>query len=241
MVRYNVVLLQQIKKSKNMKNQFLMAALLICSIGIAQVKSQSKTASKPLQYGLKLGINSAKLTNSDGGVTASPRIGINMGSFLNYRFTEKFAFQPELLYTTQGIINKGTVEGTSIKITYKLDYIALPLMMKFYPAKDFNLEFGPQVGFNVKKELEVKANGQSQSFDLDDFFSSNGIEAKTNTVDFALNFGLGYEIANGLSLNGRYTLGLTKVFEGADVVDENGNVQKVKNSVFTFGLGYTFK
>ena len=225
-----------------MKNFILMTAILICGIGIAQVKPETKTASKSLKYGLKLGINSAKLTDSgEDGFSDSPRIGLNAGGYLNYRYNEKFAFQPELLYTAQGIINKGSSQGIDLEITYKLDYIAIPLMIKYYPSKNFNLEFGPQIAFNFKKEIEAKGNGQTLNYDLDDFFNDNGINAKTNTTDFALNFGLGYEIANGLSFNGRYSLGLTKVFEGADVVDSNGNAQNVKNSVFTFGLGYTFK
>ena len=224
-----------------MKNFFLITTFLVCSIGSAQDKPVT-TISKPLQYGLKLGINSAKLTDSEGdGVTVSSRIGINIGSYLNYRFSDKFAFQPELLYTTQGVVNKGTSGGVDVKITYKLDYLALPLMIKYYPAKNFNVEFGPQLAFNVKKEIEAKAQGQSQSIDLDDFFDQNGIDAKTNTFDLGLNFGLGYQITKELSLNGRYTLGLTKVFDGPDVVDSNGNSQNIKNSVFTFGFGYTFK
>jgi hypothetical protein len=221
-----------------MKKLFLITAILVCSIGTAQDKQDTKLASKPLKYGFKLGLNFAKLTDSDSGTT---RNGLNVGAYLNYKFSDKFAFQPELLYTAQGMKEEGTSEGIDIKLTYKLDYIAIPLMIKYYPVKNFNFEFGPQLAFNVKKELEAKGNGQTLDFDLDDFFNDNGIDAKTNTFDLALNFGLGYELANGLNFSGRYSMGLTKVFEGSDVVDNNGNSQDIKNSVFTFGLGYSFK
>lgn len=225
-----------------MKKLFLITAILVCSIGTAQNQQETKPASKPLKYGLKLGLNFAKLTDSESGTSdTSPRNGLNVGVYLNYKFSDKFAFQPELLYTAQGMIEEGTSDGIDIKLTYKLDYIAIPLMIKYYPVKNFNFEFGPQLAFNVKKELEAKGNGQTLDFDLDDFFNDNGIDAKTNTFDLALNFGLGYELENGLNFSGRYSLGLTKVFEGSDVVDDNGNAQNIKNSVFTFGLGYTFK
>lgn len=219
-----------------------MAVILVCSIGFAQNKPETKAASKPLKYGLKLGLNISKLTDFDSGNSdISSRNGLNIGAYLNYKFSDKFAFQPELIYTAQGVIEEGISQGINIKLTYRLDYIAIPLMIKYYPTKSFNIEFGPQIAFNVKKQLEAKGNGQTLDFNIDDFFDENGIDAKTNTLDFALNFGVGYEFDNGLNLGGRYSFGLIKVFEGSDVVDDNGNPQNIKNSVFTFGLGYAFK
>lgn len=170
-----------------MKNLYLMAALLLCSIGIAQNATAKKSTSNPVKFGLKLGVNIAKLTDSDSGTS---RVGINGGVYLNYKFANQLAFQPELLYTTQGLVEKQKYYGMDIKTTYKLDYIAVPLMIKCYPTENFNLEFGPQLAFNVNKKIVGKANGETKELDLDDFFRSNYIRAKTNTFDFGLNFGL---------------------------------------------------
>ncbi|MEO8515093.1 MAG: porin family protein [Flavobacterium sp.] len=224
-----------------MKNLYLMAALLVCSMGIAQNRTATKSSSNPVKFGLKLGVNIAKLTDSEGeNMTTTPRTGINAGFYVNCKFADAFAFQPELLYTTQGINQKGFYGGTEVKTKYKFDYIAVPLMIKYYPNKNFNIEFGPQLGFMVNKEIEGKVFGETRSYDLDDFFKANGVKAKTNTFDFSLNFGVGTELENGLNFGARYSLGMTKVFEGRDITDIYGKPSDVRNSVFTFSMGYSF-
>lgn len=221
-----------------MKNLFVTAMLLVFGLTIAQKSSPSKGSKTPIQFGLKLGFNIANLTNTeDGSSSVSPRTGINLGGYLHYKVNEKWALQPELLYTTQGNI----VKSTNVKVTYMLDYIAIPLMVKYYPAKNFNVEFGPQLSFIVNKKAKGESNGQSTTIDLDELFAANNINAKVNTFDLGLNFGLGYELKNGINFSGRYTLGMLKVFKGADVVYSNGSEQVIKNSVFSFGMGYTFK
>ena len=225
-----------------MKNLFLSALLLVCTIGMAQTMPKSKSSYKPISYGIKAGLNLSRLTdfgNSTG--TTSTRNSINVGAYMKYKFSDVFAFQPELLYTTQGMILNQVNSNANYKLTYKLDYIAIPLMIKFYPAKFYNLEIGPQVAFNIKKDVEVKGDGQTVTLDLDDLFQMNGADAKTNIVDVAMNIGTSYEFSNGINFNFRYSYGLTKVFTGSDVVDSNGKPEKVKNSVLSFGLGYTFQ
>ncbi len=225
-----------------MKNQFLVVLILLCSFGFAQIKQGSNRGSKSIKFGLKAGVNLSSLSDLESpGYTLSSRTGLNIGGYLNVNFNEKFVFQPEILYTTQGIIQNQVVSGTNIEITYKLDYIAVPLMIKFYPTPKFNLEFGPQLAFIVNKEIQGKGNGQTVNFEMDSFFQQNNIKLKTNTFDLGLNFGLGFEIVKGLNLNGRYSIGTTKVFEGADNLDKNGNQASVRNKVLSFGLGYTFQ
>ncbi len=225
-----------------MKNLFLIAAILICSLGSAQNNAVENSNGKSLKFGLKGGINIASQTDSrETGIGMEPRIGFNIGGYLNYKFTDDFALQPEIFYTTQGNRFYQYIDGVKLDLIFMLDYIAVPLMIKYYPSKNFNLEFGPQMAFNVNKKIKLKAEGQTLTYDIDDFFSSGGLDFKTNTFDFGLNFGMGYELDNGLNFNGRYSLGMTKVFEGSDVVRSDGTPQNIKNSVFSFGLGYSFK
>ncbi|HNP33214.1 MAG TPA: porin family protein [Flavobacterium sp.] len=225
-----------------MKNLFLTATLLVFSLCIAQQGSASKSASTSVKFGLKLGINFATLSNLDDPSTSvSSRTGINIGGYLNYKFAKKFAFQQELLYTSQGAIANQDSNGTPVKLTFMFDYFAVPLMLKYYPTKAFNVEFGPQLGFIVSKKLKGEANGQSFTYDIDDFFAENNIDAKASKFDLGLNFGLGYEFENGINFSGRYTAGMIKVLKGPAMVYSNGSEQIIKNSVFSFGMGYTFR
>ncbi len=59
------------------------------------------------------------------------------------------------------------------------------------------------------------------------------------TIDFGLNFGLGYKLKNGINFEARYNLGLSNIWEtyyyGNDAVINN------KNGVWQLTLGYTIK
>ena len=62
--------------------------------------------------------------------------------------------------------------------------------------------------------------------DIKDFSSS---------VDFGLNFGLGYKLDQGINFNVRYNLGLSNVYD-----DEDSDDMTVNNSVFQISVGYFF-
>ena len=226
-----------------MKKLYFTFAILVCSMGIAQNKPAAKAASNanPLSFGVKVGMNLAKLTdlNNAGSYSSDFRYGLTFGGFVNYKFKEKFAFHPELLYTAQGLVQKEN--STGYKLIFKMDYIAVPLMFRYYPGNKFDLEFGPQLAFNINKKIESKAGSSTSTMDIDDYFTSNGLDAKTSTFDLALNIGGGYEILKGLNFDARYSYGLIKVFKGPGVTDSNGKPETIKNSVFTFGFAYSFR
>ena len=60
---------------------------------------------------------------------------------------KKLSIQPELLYTRQG----SEVENT-LKI--KIDYLAIPILVKYYFSEKLSLEAGPQMSFLVNDKIE---------------------------------------------------------------------------------------
>ena len=90
-------------------------------------------------------------------------------------------------------------------------------MAKFYVAKSFSLEAGPQIGFL----LSAKAEGE----DFKDYVSS---------TDFGFNLGAGYDFTENLSAGLRYNFGLT------NINDFPNDDSTVKNGVFSVSLGYKF-
>ena len=143
----------------------------------------------------------------------------------------KFAIQPELFYSGQGsnfnlIVNfNGTNYNT--KNTLEFNYINLPVLLKFYPTKNFNLEFGPQVSFILDADLVVRVNGQSSTQSQKQNFNDN---------DFGLNFGASYFFTKELFFNARYYQGLSNISKS-----QPGDDSTFKNTVFSLGLGYKFK
>jgi hypothetical protein len=197
-------------------------ALLVFSITNAQ-----KT-----KFGIKGGLNVANQIYS-GDATPSPTslIGINIGAFVDFKIADKLYIQPEVLYSTQGskfnltVNNGGTYYAT--ENTFKLAYINIPVMLKYYVAEKFSLEAGPQIGFLVDSKIQVNVMGQSVLQDAKDIFE---------TVDFGINLGAGYDITKKFSAGVRYNLGLYNVMK-----TESGDDSKIKNNVFSISLGYKFK
>ncbi len=133
-----------------------------------------------------------------------PITDFNFGLLAEIPISEKISFQPELLYSGQ---------GSSVA----LNYLNIPLMGKYYLTKGLSLEAGPQIGFL----LAAKDDGT----DVKDLY---------NTVDFGVNFGLGYKLGNGLHFGARYNLGLSNINNIDGFSDKN------KNQVFQLSVGYFF-
>jgi len=181
------------------------------------------------QFGFKGGLNVANQSFSgDGAPSPSSKVGFHVGGFVEIKVSDKFAIQPELLYSTQGskfneIVN---YQGTDYKaeVTLKLSYINIPFMLKYYAADKFSLEAGPQIGFLTTAKLAVKNQGNSNEQDIKDIFKS---------TDFGLNLGVGYEFAKNFSAGVRYNIGLTNIVK-------DGSGDEIKNNVFSLSLGCKF-
>lgn len=176
-----------------MKKVVLVAALAV--FGLANVSAQE------VQIGVKGGLNFANVS----GDNASDRdmvTAFNVGLMAEIPLTEKFSFQPELLYSGQGY--------SFDDHTIALNYLNVPLMGKYYLTKGFSLEAGPQIGFLL--------SAKNEDIDVKDVFK---------TVDFGVNLGLGYKLDNGLNFGTRYNLGLSNInnFEGSNAKFKNGVIQ----------------
>ncbi len=183
------------------------------------------------EFGIKAGLNIAN-QNYSGEEAPSPSsiIGFQVGGFVDIKIADKFSIQPELLYSTQGskfnmlIDYEGTEYDT--ENTFKLAYINIPVMFKYYATEKFNLEVGPQIGFLTSSKIKVNVIGQSVTQDLNDVFES---------VDFGLNLGAGFNFTKNISAGVRYNFGLSNA---ANADDESND--KIKNSVFSISMGYKF-
>ncbi len=190
----------------------ILLAVVLCTCFLAN--AQTSKREEGIKFGIKGGIN---LSNFNGDVEDNAmRYGLHIGMVSEIIISDKFSFQPELLYSAQGFKNETPNNFSKAKF----DYVNLPLMIKYYAADKFSVEAGPQVGFLVN----AKNRDNSGNTSIDD----------QNVVDFGINAGVGYELKNGMFFQGRYNLGITNV-NG----DSNGAV-KYTNSVFQLSIGVLF-
>lgn len=203
--------------------KIILTAIAILAFGL--------TNAQKAQFGIKGGLNVANQNYSvDGFPSPSSIIGFHIGGFVDIKFSDKFSIQPELLYSTQGskfnltVNNNGTDYNTDN--VFKLQYVNIPVMFKYYVVEKFSLEAGPQIGFLTSSKMETTVLGQTVSQNAKDFFES---------VDFGLNLGAGYEFTKKISAGVRYNFGLANVAK-----TDSGSNDKVTNGVFLVSLGYKF-
>ncbi|MBT8210736.1 MAG: PorT family protein, partial [Eudoraea sp.] len=97
------------------------------------------------KFGVRGGANFATITGDDTDNLDS-RIGLFLGGTAEFEVVaDKFAIQPELLYSMQGSEYSDSDGGFDGR--FKLDYLNVPVMAKVYVADGFFLEAGPQIGF----------------------------------------------------------------------------------------------
>lgn len=180
----------------------------ILLLAVVTVLGFTNVNAQKIKFGAKGGLNFATISGDDTkGINAVT--SFNFGILSEIPISDKFSFQPELTYSGQGYsFNDNTVA---------LNYLNIPLMGKYYLTKGLSVEAGPQIGFLFSAKNE-KVN----------------VKDSFNTVDFGVNFGLGYKLDNGLNFGARYNLGLP------DINNVDNSSSKNKNGVFQVSVGYFF-
>lgn len=188
------------------------------------------------KFGAKAGLNIAKYSysgenSSEVNDNLKSLIGFHIGGFAEFEITEKFAFQPELLYTTQGAKSESSDNIYSYKSTIKTSYINIPLMAKYYVIEGLSVQAGPQVGFlmSADSSSSIAIGGISSK-------SSSNVKDQYKSIDFGLNFGVGYKLDFGLFFDARYNLGLSDLADKRD----DGDDGKSTNRVIQISVGYSF-
>lgn len=183
--------------------------LFVCAASFAGVQAQAK-------FGLKAGLNVSSLTGDIEDVKS--KIGFNVGGFAELPLASAFSLRPEVVFSAQG----AKAEGEGQDVSLNVGYLNVPVLGKWTSESGFFAETGPQVGFL----LNAKLKAEGVDVDMKDFYKS---------IDFGWAFGIGYEFAENLGVNGRYNLGLANIADSDS--DEGGSV---KNSVIQVGVFYKF-
>lgn len=168
---------------------------LIASVFVAAPLAYSQT-------GIKAGVNFAGLrgNDSDGFKNIT---NFHIGFVSETSIFDNLSLQAELLYSGQGAEADNT--------EYKLNYINVPLLAKFYLNDNFNIQIGPQAGVVI--------------LHTDDFKP-----ADPEGFDFGFAGGVEFMTTEGLFVQGRYNWGTLSVIKDYDI----------KNSVIQLSVGYMF-
>jgi len=183
----------------------------ILVLAVVTVLGFTNVTAQKIKFGAKGGINIANI-NGDNTSSLEPVAAFNFGLMTEIPISQKFSFQPEVMFSGQGY----SFEGSNGNIV-ALNYLNVPLMAKYYIVKGLSLEAGPQIGYLL--------SAKNEGTNVKDGFKK---------VDFAANLGVGYKLENGINFGARYNFGLS------NINDVSGDPNKFRNSVFQLSIGYFF-
>ena len=199
-----------------------MNKFFLCFAFVLLIITNGTAQEEKITFGIKTGVNVATLTG-DFSDELGYRTGFHIGGLVEIPLLEKFALQPEIIYSTQGASNDFEDGDLSEEITIRLDYLNIPVMAKYYIIEGLSVQAGPQLGILLSAEQEIESSFENSEEDLKDFISS---------IDLGFNFGVGYQLHFGLFFEARYNQGITNINDDFD----EGN----QNSLFQFSVGYKF-
>jgi len=224
----------------------ILSTVALLAIGVASAQS--------VKFGAKLGLNVANQSYSNDyiGVTSpstDPMIGFHIGGLAEIKLTDKFAIQPELLFSMQGskqTTSEFDTDGYSYTSEDKINftYINVPVMFKYFVIKKLSIEAGPQVGFLVSAKDKYES---TETFEGTVTKESKTVDVKNlhKSIDFGFNIGAGYDITDNFFTSLRYNIGLSDIGQGGTVNIDGVNevypkFYKVKNNVLQLSIGYKF-
>lgn len=173
---------------------------------VAQVKdtvkvSPNNSASKGVKYGIRGGLNISNLDFEEMTPFENKhRNSIFIGVFACIDLSKTMSLMPELQFSAEG----GKAEPLN------LDYIQVPILLRFKLSNKIHAGIGPQFGLKVNK-----------------------VDDNANNMAYSGVAGLEFRINYALFVDARYTYGFRNVFDdNAGVSAKNRNVQ--------IGIGYKF-
>jgi len=202
------------------KSIFLLAVVLV------GWKSMSQKAEKPsIEFGPRFGLLVSELNGAEN--LKSVRASFTGGFMAEFKVKSSLAVYAEVSYSRQGSTNRGDNEGSPFDNRLNLDYINIPLFIKYYLKEGLAIELGPQLGFLMNAKYLSRQVESPLTRDITNDFES---------LDVSLGLGACYKTDWGFIFGLRYTFGFNSINKSIDYESA-----ELRNAVFQLHFGYLFK
>ena len=195
--------------------------LIASFIALGTTASFAQSAAR---FGVKAGLNVSNITGSDSRDQDS-RLSFNGGLVAELPISEKFSFQPEVIYSAQGstiaAIDEDNFLDIDENVEYQLDYVKVPLLAKIYLTDGLSLQAGPSINFLVNEEIDYQPVSNGGDVNIVD---------GANTFELGTAAGLEYLFDGGFFIQARYTRGFTRIYDNVNAY----------NYAVQAGVGYVF-
>lgn len=192
-----------------MKKFLLMAIVMMASTSVFAQREAGTLTFQP-----RVGLIAADFNNTG---DTEARVGLVAGAEFEYYLSSAVGLSAGAFYAQQG------AELKDYNVTFKLDYLNVPIVFNFYLWKGLAIKAGLQPGFKMSSDVEGTFRGNTATVDIKEY---------VNDFDLAVPVGISYDFGR-LVLDARYTFGMKQIFKDAADLDS-------KNLTFQLGLGYKF-
>jgi hypothetical protein len=185
-----------------------------------------------IQPGIKGGINYSTL-NLDDVKDEKSRTGYHFGVFITLNILDRFAIQPELLYTIKGTEAEYDNLLMNGSASINLDYVELPVLAVLRLNKFINVHAGPY--FSVLVNAKASNESGTDLFDFEEEVDRENFQP----TDWGLSGGVGIDLGN-IHVGGRYSRGLDKIEKDKLFNGTSYHFSDATNSVFQIYAGLHF-
>lgn len=197
-----------------LKIKLIVMKRTIIAMAIIVAVTNSANAQK-FNIGLKAGANLGKISGSS--FSNEYKLSYHAGAFMSFDFNKKIGIQPEVLFSQ----NQATTVSSGVILPpnnadYSLNYLSIPLLLRYKFGKVIVLNVGPQYSILLNNNENV-VNSGSNAFKQGDFAMVAGLQ-----LDFKY-----------LRFYGRYNIGLNNI-------NDLSNSDKWKNEQIQLGVGFRF-
>ena len=171
--------------------------LKLFSLLVVATAVSSVAYSQGVHAGLKGGVNIFKIDGRS--FKDEFNYGYQAGAFAEINFSKKVGIQPEVLWNQQqtrtsqqfdDIYDQGIGELKDVT----LNYLSVPILFNYSPAKIVTFQLGPQFGILINKNRDLLDNGK-EAFKKGDLSLLGGVQFNIGSV----------------KAGGRYALGLNNI------------------------------
>jgi hypothetical protein len=174
-------------------------------------------------FGFQVGANISNMnfnlgsTAPDTTIKAAWKPGFTLGVILNIPLSESLSLQPEWSFTRRYGAN------TNIGTDYRLDYLSMPLLLKYAISDRFEFLAGPQLELLIDAQSTDNSGNATITHDVEE--RSIGIVG-----------GLEVHIADAFFISGRYFQG----FNNIGINQRSSNVKEFKYQSVSLTVGMRF-
>jgi len=197
--------------------------------------------SQDVNFGVLAGMNFANASAKTEGNDVDDlktKLGLNIGAFVDFNFSEKLALETGLQFEQKGtkFENENKEFGIPIKVTQKMivNYLTIPVNARLnLPVGDNNLYFlaGPTLGIGLSGKTTLEVGDEEESEDLK---FGDDEESDIKRLNIGTRLGVGFELSNKLGIRCTYELGLS------NLMPEGDSDNSTKFNAFGIALTYKF-